>query len=119
VSEVVRERELRGIPRWLLKGYLEQLGGIVTPSPQPSPKGRGSARPASRERGSTGDAFEVSSSDEDVLVGEGWTARLIQMEDFQIGSLRSGQVRLEVRGEPAAVDTMMAALEPRLFRGGG
>jgi hypothetical protein len=71
------------------------------------------------ERGSVADAPSASTGDEDVLVGDGWTARLIQMEDFKIGSLRSGQVRLEVRGQPAAVDAMMESLEPRLFRGGG
>jgi hypothetical protein len=101
VTEIVRERELRGIPRWLVRGYIEQLGGRG-PSPQPSPRGRGSP-----------------DSDEDVLVGEGWTARLILMEDYRIGSLRSGQVRLEVRGEVGAVEAMLTALEPRLFRGGG
>ena len=88
------ERVLRGIPRWLLRGYLEQLGGVVTD-------------PAD------------GASEEDVLAGRGWTARLTQLEDYRIGSLSSGQVRLTVAGESEAVDALMTALEPRLFRGGG
>lgn len=87
------ERVLRGIPRWLLVGYLEQLGGVVEPH-APAP-------------------------DEIVLAGEGWTARLTQIEDYQIGSLRSGQVRLTLTGASDAVDAILMALEPRLFRGGG
>jgi hypothetical protein len=93
VSESQHERVLRGIPRWLLRGYLEQLGGTLEPADD--------------------------STEEDVLTGDGWLARLTQIEDYQIGSLRSGQVRLTVAGEPVAVEALMAALEPRLFRGGG
>jgi hypothetical protein len=94
VSEPRRERVLRGIPRWLLRGYLEDLGGVLTDPYAPMP-------------------------DEDLLVGDGWTALLTQIEDYQIGSLRSGQVRLSLDGEPAAIAALLAALEPRLFRGGG
>jgi len=94
LSESCRERVLRGIPRWLLRGYLEDLGGTISDAADAAP-------------------------DEDLLAGAGWTARLTQLDDYRIGSLRSGQVRLTIRGEPAAVETLMSALEPRLFRGGG
>lgn len=91
------ERVLRGIPRWLLRGYLEELGGRVVQADQ-------AGEPV---------------AEEDVLAGAGWTARLTQIEDYQIGSLRSGQVRLTVSGEPDALAAMLTRLEPRLFRGGG
>ena len=89
----MHERVLRGIPRWLLRGYLEDLGGH-----------------ASAPYGVT---------EEDRLEGDGWTATLVQLEDYRIGSLSSGQVRLELTGARVAVDALIAALEPRLFRGGG
>lgn len=94
MSLVRRERVLRGIPRWLLRGYLEELGGRLVEG--------------------------VSAADEEeVVAGDGWTARLTQIEDYRIGSLRSGQVRLTVEGDAAALDAMLRTLEPRLFRGGG
>ncbi|MFN8634196.1 MAG: DUF1952 domain-containing protein [Chloroflexota bacterium] len=91
MTEITHRRVLRGIPRWLLRGYLEDLG----------------ARPASPD------------ADPGVLVAEGWQASLTQLEDYRIGSLSSGQVELVVTGEQDAVNTMLTALEPRLFRGGG
>ena len=53
------------------------------------------------------------------LEGDGWTVRLSQAEDFTIGSLRVGQVRLEVWGAPEVVAPFRAALGQRLMRGGG
>lgn len=53
------------------------------------------------------------------LAGQGWTVRLSQAEDFAIGSLRVGQVRLEVWGAPDLVGPFRAALGRRLMRGGG
>jgi hypothetical protein len=84
---------LRGIPRWLLRRYLEDLGGCAEAT--------------------------YGTSDEDRLQGDGWTATLVQIEDYRIGSLSSGQVRVTVTGEPATVAALLEALEPRLFRGGG
>jgi hypothetical protein len=84
---------LRGIPRWLLRRYLEDLGGRAE--------------------------AEYGLSEEDRLHGDGWTVTLVQIEDYRIGSLSSGQVRVTVTGEPAAVTALLEALEPRLFRGGG
>ena len=90
---VVTERVLRGIPRWLLRKYLEDLGGTA--------------------------AGSYGVTEEDTLDGDGWAATLVQIEDYRIGSLRSGQVRMRVTGQPAIVDALLQALEPRLFRGGG
>ena len=51
--------------------------------------------------------------------GDGWSATLTQVDDFVIGSLRIGEVRLDIDGEEDAVAGLLAALEPRLVRGGG
>jgi hypothetical protein len=94
MTEARHERVLRGIPRWLLRGYLEDLGARLHPEISPVP-------------------------DQDSLMADGWQARLTQLDDYRIGSLSSGQVELVVTGEPSAVEAMLKRLEPRLFRGGG
>jgi hypothetical protein len=94
MEETSNVRVLRGIPRWLLRGYLEDLGGVVVH-----------------------DAADLSEPLS--LAASGWTARLTQLEDYRIGSLRSGQVELAVTGDPELVGALMTVLEPRLFRGGG
>lgn len=53
------------------------------------------------------------------LHGPDWKARLTQMEDYQIGSLRVGQVQLELKGNDGAVGQALQALEKKLQRGGG
>jgi hypothetical protein len=88
------QRVLRGIPRWLLRGYLEDLGARVA-------------------------TVDGADADHDLLVAESWQARLSQLEDYRIGSLRSGQVEMVITGDPDVVRTVLVALEPRLFRGGG
>ena len=97
MSDATHERVLRGIPRWLLVGYLEDLGGILVET----------------------DDSAVAGLEEDLVAGDGWQARLTQMEDFKVGSLSSGQVRLLVTGDPDEVRGMLSRLAPRLFRGGG
>jgi hypothetical protein len=92
-GQAATERVLRGIPRWLLRTYLEDLGGTAE------------------------GVYGVT--EEDALNGDGWTATLVQIEDYRIGSLSSGQVRMRVTGQPASVEALLKALEPRLFRGGG
>ena len=54
-----------------------------------------------------------------ILHGEEWTARLTQIEDYQIGSLRVGQVRMEITGEADAVAQVQTLLTPKLLRAGG
>lgn len=85
--EQVFDREMRGIPLWLLEEYLVELGA---------------------ERIEQG-----------MVAGDGWTARLEQMPDFQLGSLRVGQLRLEVQASPEAWRTLQPALEKKLLRAGG
>lgn len=79
--------ELRGIPLWLVREYLEEAGG--------------------RAR------------DDTHVAGNGWTATLEQIEDFTLGSLRIGQVRLTLEGDPDAVARLREFLEPKLLRAGG
>ena len=97
MTDAVHERVLRGIPRWLLVGYLEDLGGTVVGI----------------------DDRAVVGPEQDLVAGDGWQARLTQMEDFRVGSLSSGQVRLVVMGDADEVRGMLSRLAPRLFRGGG
>lgn len=105
MTEITHRRVLRGIPRWLLRGYLADLG----------------AQLAEPDDGSAEDARGAASADADydLLVGKGWRARLTQLDDYRIGSLRSGQVEMVVTGASEIVNAVLVRLEPRLFRGGG
>ena len=51
--------------------------------------------------------------------GNGWTAQLTQIEDFQVGSLKVGQVHLKVNASPEMLETFIPALEKKLLRAGG
>ena len=53
------------------------------------------------------------------IAGDGWQATLTQVDDYRIGSLSVGRVRLELRGEAEAVRQIRQALEPKLLRAGG
>jgi hypothetical protein len=53
------------------------------------------------------------------VVGDGWTATLTAMEDYRIGGLAVGQVRMELEGEERALAAVEALLAPKLLRGGG
>jgi hypothetical protein len=98
MTDAIHERALRGIPRWLLVEYLEDLGGTVVEM--------------ARDDGSADD-------EEDLVAGDGWLAHLTQLGDYRVGSLSSGQVRLVVTGDPDEVRGMLSRLAPRLLRGGG
>ncbi len=81
------EREMRGIPLWLLREYLQELGG--------------------------------QAQSERLVQAAGWRAHLTQLDDFVVGSLRVGQVRLEVEASPEAWLGLQPALERKLLRAGG
>ncbi|HSQ27187.1 MAG TPA: DUF1952 domain-containing protein [Anaerolineales bacterium] len=51
--------------------------------------------------------------------GNGWKAHIRELDDFQVGSLRVGQVRLEVKAADDVVDDFMPVLEKKLLRAGG
>lgn len=80
-------REVNGIPLWLMREYLEELGG----------KAKGD--------------HEVAAAD--------WDARIYKVEDFKLGSISIGRVRLELTGEDSVIETLLPRLELKLLRGGG
>ena len=51
--------------------------------------------------------------------GEGWHAQITQIEDFTIGSLRVGQVRLDWEGDEQAHQLVWPLIEQKLMRAGG
>lgn len=79
-------RQIRGIPLWLLREYLEELGGTAVSETQ--------------------------------VVGDGWTITLAKMEPFAIGSLRVGQVMMEIQGEDEAIARLNPKLEKKTMRAG-
>lgn len=56
---------------------------------------------------------------EGVVLGRDWRALLIPMEPFKVGSLRVGQVQLEIKGSLTELDRLKTELERKLMRGGG
>lgn len=85
--KAISERELRGVPFWLVREYLEQLGGQI--------------------------------QTDGWLHGPGWSARLTEMEDYRIGSLRVARLQLELQGDAGSVERATQALDKRLLRAGG
>lgn len=86
----VYSRQVRGIPLWLLRDYMLEIEG------------------------------EKSRADGDTrVIGDGWTLDLTQLEDFAIGSLRVGEIRVELDGDPDAVARVLPFLEQKLIRAGG
>lgn len=80
-------RELRGVPLWLLKVYLGEIGGVE--------------------------------QEPEIIQGAGWKIQLKQLDDFQVGSIRVGQVRLELEADPAVQAALNDALDKKLLRAGG
>ena len=83
----VVSHDIRGIPLWLLRDYLIDLGGVLQP--------------------------------DGTVLGPGWSGQLTRLADFQIGSLRVGEVRVEIRGEDEALEKLEIGLRPKLLRAGG
>lgn len=48
-----------------------------------------------------------------------WSACLTQVEDFQLGSLRVGQVQISIESEAEAMRQLQMVLEKKLLRAGG
>jgi len=83
----VIEREIRGVPLWLIREYLEELGGAAR--------------------------------DDATIEGPGWSASLEQIEDFRIGSLVVGQVRVRLEGDEETLAALEPRLDDKLIRAGG
>ena len=60
-----------------------------------------------------------TAEDDRTVVGDDWRVRLTQLEDFEIGSLRVGEIRVEWEGEGEAFERMQETLEQKLLRAGG
>jgi hypothetical protein len=59
-------------------------------------------------------------AESDVCVrGPAWQAGLEQIEDFAVGSLVVGQVRLTVTAEAGAAEALFPLLDQKLLRAGG
>ena len=53
------------------------------------------------------------------MEGSGWRAHLTQLDDFQLGAIRVGQVRLQLEIEDDILEEFTAALDKKLLRAGG
>ena len=84
---VTETRDLRGIPLWLVREYLVELGGAA--------------------------------QSEQHVIGPGWEVHLSQLADFQIGSLRIGEIRIEVTAQADIISELRARLDRKLIRAGG
>jgi hypothetical protein len=51
--------------------------------------------------------------------GPGWTIQIRKIEDFRLGSIRLGNLRLVLEADPKVMETFLPALEKKLRRGGG
>lgn len=56
---------------------------------------------------------------ENRVVGDGWEVQLTQLDDFRLGSLSVGQLRIELSGTPAGLAQILPELEKKLLRAGG
>jgi hypothetical protein len=91
------EYELRNLPRFRIKEYLEQAGGTVLDTVLDGHP-NGTLRAA----------------------GDGWTASLEAMEPAQVGSFSIPRDRLVIEGDDkAAVERASAFMRQKTMRGGG
>lgn len=51
--------------------------------------------------------------------GDGWSAKIEEMEDYKIGSLSVGRVRLIFNGDKNAIQITLPQLEQKMMRAGG
>lgn len=79
--------DYHGIPLWLMKEYLVDLGAV-----------------------------EV---EENVMVADGWQAKVSKAKPNRIGSLVIGGATVEFSGDAAALDVMLKQLHWKTLRGGG
>jgi hypothetical protein len=61
----------------------------------------------------------ATEAEENVMVGDGWQAKVERSEPFKIGSLVVGRIQVELAGEPEALDNLVEKLHWKTMRGGG
>lgn len=76
-----------GVPLWLMKKYLVDLGAKETEG--------------------------------NVMVGNGWQAKVSKAEPARIGSLVVGRIDAEFSGDDKAVEDLLEKLHWKTLRGGG
>ncbi len=86
-------QDMRGIPLWLLREDLEELGGAAESA--------------------------AENTAEAVVRGAGWQVRLTRLEPLRLGSLAIGQVRVELEIEDALADDFVARFAKKTMRAGG
>ncbi len=79
--------EIRGIPLWLIRDYLLELGG--------------------------------QEEEPGLVKGVGWSISLEQIADYQIGSIKVGQVHLNLKARSEVFEPIRQAMEKKLIRAGG
>ena len=79
-------QEIHAIPLWLLREYVEELGGTAE-----------------------GDNY---------IAGINWAVTLTKLEPRHIGSLKIGQVALQIEGEAEAVTNLQLRLQKKTMRAG-
>ena len=57
--------------------------------------------------------------EEGLVEGDGWSVRLTKIEDYQIGSLCVGQIRIHMSGDREGFANLKTMIEPKLIRAGG
>jgi len=61
----------------------------------------------------------ATETEENLLVGAGWQARLRKSEPARIGSLVVGRIEVEFSGDRPAIEAMLERLHWKTLRGGG
>ncbi len=51
--------------------------------------------------------------------GPGWVVQIHKIEDFKLGSIRLGNLRLNLEADSEVMEAFLHALEQKLRRGGG
>ncbi|PID86835.1 MAG: hypothetical protein CSA11_06405 [Chloroflexi bacterium] len=59
-----------------------------------------------------------TADDEHTVVGEGWTAKLIQLRPKEVGSLRVGQVKVAFSGRSEAISQLRTQFHKKTIRAG-
>lgn len=101
------EHDYYGVPVWLMKEYLAQLGGRAVASATPPSDGAPS------------DGAVGAAAASEVVEGDGWRAELRPAPRRHIGSLSVGGATVVFTGAQPVLDELFAKLHWKTLRGGG